>query len=59
MSVQKHSLQTRDLAGVEDQFYIYDFVLITFIIFSLYWVFAGKVLEIEPCRSPGEDWCRK
>ena len=31
--------------------YIYDFVLITFRIFSLYWVFEGKVLEIEPCRS--------
>ena len=38
--------------------YIYDFILITFLIFSLYWAFAGKVLEMEPCRSPGEEWCR-
>ena len=54
MSAQKHSLQTRDLARFGDQFHIYDFILITFIIFSLYWVFVGKVLEMEPCRSPGD-----
>ena len=41
-----------------DKFHIYDFVLITFLIFSLYWVFVGKVLEMEPCRSLGEEWCR-
>ena len=59
MSAQKHSLQTRDLARFGIKFiYIYDFILITFLIFSLYWAFAGKVLEMEPCRSPGEEWCR-
>ena len=59
MSAQKHSLQTRDLVRFEISFiYIYDFVLITFLIFSLYWVFVGKVLEMEPCRSLGEEWCK-
>ena len=49
MSAQKHSLQTRDLARFGIYFiYIYDFVLITFLIFSLYWVFVGKVLKMEP-----------
>ena len=41
-----------------DQFHIYDFVFITFLIFRLYWVFTGKVLEMEPCGSPGEEWCK-
>ena len=58
MSAQKHSLQTRDLSRFGISFiYIYDFVLIAFLIFSLYWVFAGKVLEMEPYKSPGEEWC--
>ena len=39
--------------------YIYDFILINFLKFSLYWVFVGKVLEMEPYRSPGEEWCKK
>ena len=39
MSAQKHSLQTQDLTRFGSVSYIYDFVFITFLIFSLYWVF--------------------
>ena len=38
MSAQKHSLQTWDLAIFGSVSYIYDFIFITFLIFSLYWV---------------------
>ena len=34
----------KDLGSIS---YVYDFVLITYLIFSLYWVFVGKVLEME------------
>ena len=54
ISAKKHSLQTWDLARFGLVSYLYDFI---FYYFSNIWFLlglVGKVLEMRPCRSPGE-----